>query len=654
MNRKHAWVSGVVLCIFCSLCSAQKSGTLPQNMPPPLPPAPSSGFGSAGSNSATDAGGSNAPIVYMAQQEFAENIIRNLAYAQGLALGPNLSARARQAQVSGKLVAAKLTDLLEQLGRRHGFDHFIHGATIYLYDPTDWRTETIPVSFRPDDNFRENLSHYGLLFPNFRLLTKPDEQAVVVTAPRQYIALLERSLRSHKEIPQAEMLVFRLRHAAADDRVVVLRERQYVTPGVVSILRGLMGDANGGDAPAAGGARNGVPGNLAGGAAISPMSAMGGLAGGTASIVPDPYASQGVGAAGGVTAGAGGLPAGRAVQLASGAQGQAAGSFIQADVRTNSVIIRDRRNKESEWRRLIEQLDVPQEMVEIEAVLIDIDQRRLDQLGVQWSARNNTLSMQFPSSGVDGNPMVQGSTALITDRGRFAARLQALIADNDARVLARPTILTHNNLSGVIDLTQTYFTRVTGERVANLVPVVAGSLLRVTPRIILPERDIGPAQVQLSIEIEDGTLKDRAGLELPTVQKNSLTTQASILADQAILIGGYTRETEETLQYKVPVLGDLPVVGALMRSRTKTAQTMTRLFLITPRLVSVMQSGVLKPAVDRRLELKRTDAMQNLLPPLQPGPAAPKPRAANAQSRGGMTDTLSLPESPEAFPVMPR
>ena len=639
MNRQLAWLCGMALCLFCSLGSAQKPGTLAQNMPPPLPPASSSGFGSGGANSAADAAVANAPIVYMAQQEFAENIIRNLAYAQGFALGPNLSSRARQAQVSGKLVAAKLTDLLEQLGRRHGFDHFIHGATIYLYDPTDWRTETIPVSFRPDDNFRENLSHYGLLFPNFRLLTKPDEQAVVVTAPRQYIALLERSLRSHKEAPQAEMLVFRLRHASADDRVVVLRERQYVTPGVVSILRGLMGDSNGGDASAGGGARNAMTGGLASGAAISPMSAMGGLTGGAGSMAADAYAAQGGGAAGG----AGVPPAGRAAQSASGGQGQAAGSFIQADVRTNSVIIRDRRNKESEWRRLIEQLDVPQEMVEIEAVLIDIDQRRLEQLGVQWSARNNTLSMQFPSSGVDGNPSVQGSTALITDRGRFAARLQALIADNDARVLARPTILTHNNLSGVIDLTQTYFTRVTGERVANLVPVVAGSLLRVTPRIISPERDIGPTQVQLSIEIEDGTLKDRAGLELPTVQKNSLTTQASILADQAILIGGYTRETEETLQYKVPVLGDLPVIGALMRSRTKTAQTMTRLFLITPRLVAVTQSGVLKPAVDRRLELKRTEAMQNLLPPLEPGPAAPKKREAGQADVRGMSDTLTLP-----------
>jgi type III secretion protein C len=151
----------------------------------------------------------------------------------------------------------------------------------------------------------------------------------------------------------------------------------------------------------------------------------------------------------------GGVASGEGVSAASTGQQIA----VQADVRTNSVIIRDKPARESVYRKLIEALDVPLDMVEIEAVLIDIDQRRLDELGIQWSAKAGRVSAAFPSTAAAGALGINGSTALVTDRNGFVARLQALMADNDARVLARPTILTLDNLSGVIDLTQTFYTR---------------------------------------------------------------------------------------------------------------------------------------------------------------------------------------------------
>lgn len=594
---------------------------------------PASGVGATGA----------APVMYMAQQEYPEKIIRNLAYAQGYQLAAGGTDRARRALVSGRLSGNSLTDLMTQLGRNHGFDHFIHGADIYLFDPSDWRTQTIYLGFRPDENLRDSLGQYGLLHPRFKLMPKPDQESLVVTAPRQYIALLERTLKAERDTQQQDMMVFKLRYAAVDDRVMMLRDRQVVTPGVATLLRGILlgqasarpgssgasNDSGGGVGLGATGLASGLSGQGSGSggpmyAPLPPLQVLPGMAGALGGFGGGGSATgleAGQAAWGGGTAGSGGFLGAQMqgqAELARSAMNAANRPTIavQADVRTNSIIIRDRPSREPVYRKLIETLDVPLDMVEIEAVLIDIDQRRLDELGIQWSARAGRVSTAFPSSTAAGALGINGSTALVTDRNGFVARLQALMADNDARVLARPTILTLDNLSGVIDLTQTFFTRVQGERVANVVPVVAGSLLRVSPRIV---RDTnvsgGSTEIQLQVEIEDGSLKDRTGLELPTVQKNAISTQASILSEQSILIGGYTRETEEQTTFKVPVLGDLPWVGALMRSRNTQVQKMTRLFLITPRIVSTqMAAQPLQGQVRRQLEQGEQKNMENLLP----------------------------------------
>lgn len=587
---------------------------------------------------------SGAPVMYMAQQEFPEKIIRNLAYAQGYQVAPGATDRARRATVSGRLTGANLPDLITQLGRNHGFDHFIHGADIYLFDPSDWRTQTIYLGFRPDEGLRENLNQYGLLHPRFKLLTKSDQDSLIVTAPRQYIALLERTLKTERDSNQQDMLVFRLKYAAVDDRVMTLRDRQVVTPGVASLLRGILSVQNqnrslGGQS---GGSQAGGSQGLETASGASFQSGAGGFAqpGFSGQVGLPPLVAL-PGLSGASTQG-GGVASGEGVSAASTGQQIA----VQADVRTNSVIIRDKPARESVYRKLIEALDVPLDMVEIEAVLIDIDQRRLDELGIQWSAKAGRVSAAFPSTAAAGALGINGSTALVTDRNGFVARLQALMADNDARVLARPTILTLDNLSGVIDLTQTFYTRVQGERVANVVPVVSGSLLRVSPRIVRGTGGVGEGggtEIQLQVEIEDGSLKDRAGLELPTVQKNAISTQASILSEQSILIGGYTRETEEQTTYKVPVLGDLPLIGSLMRSRNTNTQRMTRLFLITPRIVSTAQaSQPLGSQVKQRVDHAGKQNLDAVLPRQQSG----KLSTELSVPMDGRLDIHSQPSSP--------
>jgi type III secretion protein C len=256
---------------------------------------------------------------------------------------------------------------------------------------------------------------------------------------------------------------------------------------------------------------------------------------------------------------------------------------VTADPRTNSILIRDAKTKYDYYKTLIDQLDKPVQMVEVEAMLVEVDQRALNQLGAEFGLQTKNLLFDFPGDGVNVPSVFEPGAASIVDPGRFRARLRALAADENAKVLARPTIVTQDNVGAYIDLSQTQYLPITGERVAEVVPVTAGSLLQVTPRVV---NEAGEEKIFLRIEIQDGTITQNVrSILAPSIQNTSLNTQALIQRDKALLIGGYNRESVTEKDYKIPVLGSLPIIGGAFSSKEKKSQTLARLFLITPRLI---------------------------------------------------------------------
>jgi len=225
-------------------------------------------------------------------------------------------------------------------------------------------------------------------------------------------------------------------------------------------------------------------------------------------------------------------------------------------------------------------------MIEVEAMLVEVDQRGLNELGLEFGFQSSHLLYDFPGSGVNSPSLTIPGASTIVDPVRFLARLKALSADENAKVLARPTIVTQDNVSAYIDLSQTLYLQVLGERVADVVPVTAGSLLQVTPRLV---KEGGDDRIFLRIEIQDGNItqnmQSAQSISAPSIQNTSLSTQALIQREKAILIGGYNRESEGDKDYRVPVLGSLPFIGAAFSSKQKQRQNVARLFLITPRLI---------------------------------------------------------------------
>jgi type III secretion protein C len=207
------------------------------------------------------------------------------------------------------------------------------------------------------------------------------------------------------------------------------------------------------------------------------------------------------------------------------------------------------------YRQLIDQLDVPTAQVEIEAMIVDISTDRASELGVSWSGRIGRLDFNL------GRQTEVTAASNSARAGNFLmAQLRALETKGDAEIISRPSVLTSDNMAALLDLSETFYIRTQGERVANVTPVTAGTTLRVTPHVV--EID-GKLLVQMKIDIEDGRLSGRQIDSLPTVGRTSISTEATVDHGDALLIAGYVSTNDLASKDQVPVLGDIPGVGVL-------------------------------------------------------------------------------------------
>jgi type III secretion protein C len=232
---------------------------------------------------------------------------------------------------------------------------------------------------------------------------------------------------------------------------------------------------------------------------------------------------------------------------------------------------------------------------------------------------------------------------LISNAARFYARLKAMEGNGEARVLATPTVLTLNNVAAVLDLSQTKYMPLVGERVADLADITAGTMLRVIPRIVQDGADV---RVRLEVDIEDGNLGD--GSANGNVTRSTISTQAIIDLQQTLMIGGYRAESLSNKKQKVPLLGDVPLFGNLFSTRSSSESHRERLFLITPRLIGSSGQAAAPARAKRPVPLPPEVPVPR---PAQPAPVQPAPQAAPAAARPAPAQPAPAQPAPAAAPA---
>lgn len=544
------------------------------------------------------------PYTYFANGTALEVTLREFAsgFSLGLQVAPGI-----EGTVSGRFSAASPDEFLSRLAGMHGFQWYLHGNVLHVVKASDnvVRSLPMPAGVGP---VRALLLELGVLDPRFGWTEIPSQSTVMVSGPAGYVDRLEEALR---QLPSANVTqqvnVYRLRYASADDRVINFREQRLAQPGLARVLRQLMlGDASlsgplsAGEKPTGPGALPVMPVVLPLGDVRPAMPAGGGdAAGATPAGGTSGQSSAGATAARRSARASAPLPAPipvapqgtvTASTLQVGGDGRMRPPSIQTDPRLNALIIQDVPERMPIYERLIAELDVPTPLIEIEALIIDVNSDRAQELGINWSVQADKLSLGLgpasaqPQRGTVGLALGSLSSTLSALEGsRLLAQIRILESRGEARIQSRPSVLTLDNLDALLDLSETFYVRVMGERFASVSPVSAGTSLRVTPRLIA-----GPETAfQMAIDIEDGQIQERQVDTLPTVRRSTVSTQAIVRHSESLLIAGYSTDLDSTSVQKVPVLGNLPVVGPLFTTRSKTLLKRERLFLIRPKLVGL-------------------------------------------------------------------
>lgn len=251
--------------------------------------------------------------------------------------------------------------------------------------------------------------------------------------------------------------------------------------------------------------------------------------------------------------------------------------MFSADPRQNAVIVRDYAANMAGYGKLIAALDQRPQMIEIAVMIIDVDVGDINKLGIDWSGTVSLGGGGF-SFNSDGG-MSGGFSSVISNTSDFMVRLNALEQRAHAYILSQPSVVTLNNIQAVLDKNVTFYTKLQGDKIAKLESVTTGSLLRVTPRLM---EDKGKQNIMLSLNIQDGqqTSPLSATDPLPQVQNSEIASQATLRPGQSLLLGGFQQDKQKQGQNKIPLLGDIPVLGHLFKSRIDETHSVMRLFLI--------------------------------------------------------------------------
>lgn len=282
------------------------------------------------------------------------------------------------------------------------------------------------------------------------------------------------------------------------------------------------------------------------------------------------------------------------------------------DERSNKIFVTDVASRLQALRRLVQEIDVPPRQVLIEARIVEASNTFARDLGVRLGFGNtrpvrlnsggaqigfgsstlgpaggqNAFTPGEATSGAGFLPNGYGALNLTLFNSRLTRflnlELQALESDGRGRVVSSPRVLTANQVEASIEQgKEVPYQEATSSGATSVSFKKAVLALKVKPQITPDGR------LQLSIEVnKDRVLREEALFNVPPIETKNVRSEVLIDNGGTVVIGGIYEEEESTGVDQVPVLGDIPVLGNLFRTTTRTSNRRELLVFITPRIVS--------------------------------------------------------------------
>ncbi len=293
------------------------------------------------------------------------------------------------------------------------------------------------------------------------------------------------------------------------------------------------------------------------------------------------------------------------------------------DARTNTILVQDTSAKLEEIRQLLKQLDVPVKQVLIESRVVVARQSVGEELGVQWgqfredvrpngggtwytAPRNDMIRQMYNNDVSTTKTAVTGDTLSVdlaspsSNAASFAIgylkdgtlidmELSALESTGNVNIIATPKLLTADQQKARIESGREIPYQEASSSGATTISFKKAVLaLEVTPHITPDGRIIMDLQINQDSVGDNVVIASSTGgssTSVPSIDTNKIQTSVLVDDGETVVLGGvFKNETTDTVN-KVPFLGDLPVLGRLFRSNSKTELKQELLIFITPKVV---------------------------------------------------------------------
>ncbi|MCN2359685.1 type III secretion system outer membrane ring subunit SctC [Escherichia coli] len=478
-----------------------------------------------------------------------------------------VSKLAMKKQISGNFDLTEPYALIERLSAQMGLIWYDDGKAIYIYDSSEMRNALINLRKVSVNEFNNFLKKSGLYNSRYEI-KGGGNGTFYVSGPPVYVDLVVNAAKLMEqnsdgiEIGRNKVGIIHLVNTFVNDRTYELRGEKIVIPGMAKVLSTLL--------------NNNIK-QSTGVNVLSEISSRKQLKN-VSRMPPFPGAEEDDDLQVEKIISTAGVPETDDIQ-------------IIAYPDTNSLLVKGTVSQVDFIEKLVATLDIPKRHIELSLWIIDIDKTDLEQLGADWSGTikiGSSLSASFNNSG----------SISTLDGTQFIATIQALAQKRRAAVVARPVVLTQENIPAIFDNNRTFYTKLVGERTAELDEVTYGTMISVLPRFAARN------QIELLLNIEDGNEinSDKTNVDdLPQVGRTLISTIARVPQGKSLLIGGYTRDTNTYESRKIPILGSIPFIGILFGYEGTNANNIVRVFLIEPREIDErMMNNANEAAVDAR------------------------------------------------------
>jgi general secretion pathway protein D len=286
---------------------------------------------------------------------------------------------------------------------------------------------------------------------------------------------------------------------------------------------------------------------------------------------------------------------------------------VTADKNNNALVVTASPTDWITLKKVIAKLDIPRDQVYVEGMIMETNVSKTRQFGVEYFGAYGTGAAQkggfLPSQDIfnviSNNPTNLSGLFIggggggkveipIGPNGQKATvnsvngLIKVIAAHQNTNVLATPQILAMDNVEAVFEVGDTapireLVTNNTGQTTSSFKQQEAKLSLKITPQINKVTRFV---KLKINQRIDDfkGT-PDASGSGVPTTTR-SATTEVMVKDKDTVAMGGLLRDKETIQQSKIPLLGDIPVLGWFFKNKKRTVEKVNMLFFLTPRIIS--------------------------------------------------------------------